>query len=57
MIASIPRRLQGIKKLVKEYLTLEKGDLIEKYTELLRVFDVRGSVNKKHPHKNKRVYI
>jgi hypothetical protein len=58
MTASIPRRISKIKKLVKIYYRLEKGALIEGHTDLLRVFDVRGSIHQnKHPHKNLRVYI
>ena len=57
MTSGISKRLHTIKKLVREYLLLEKGVSIEKHAELLRVFDISGSVNKKHPHKNKRVYI
>lgn len=57
MTASIPRRLSRIKRLMKEYYGLDCGSLIEKHTELLRAFDVRGSKHKGHPHKNLRVYI
>lgn len=57
MTASIPRRIRLLKKLVDQYFILEKGALIEKHTELLRIFDVRGSKHEKHHHKNVRVYI
>lgn len=57
MIASIPRRIKGLKRLVDEYFHLEKKALIEKHNELLRVFDIRGSKHPKHHHKNVRVYI
>ncbi len=57
MTASIPRRLNKIKRLTREYYDLDHGSLIEKHTELLRAFDVRGSKHKGHPHKNIRVYI
>lgn len=57
MIASIPRRIKGLKRLVDEYFHLEKKALIEKHTELLRVFDIRGSKHPKHHHKNVKVYI
>ncbi len=57
MSTSIQRRLGGLKTLIGVYFLLEKGALIEKHTELLRVFDIRGSQHVKHPHKNVRVYI
>jgi len=57
MITSISKRIKSIKKLVNTYINFERGVLIDKHLEQLRVFSVRGSINKKHPHKNKRVYI
>lgn len=57
MTASIPRRLNTIKKIAKEYCELEYGALIEKHLELLRIFDIRGSKHQDHPHKKLRVYI
>lgn len=58
MTTSIPRRLHVIKKLFKEYFPMEYGVLIERHSELKRVFDVRGSKHgDMHPHKNLRVYI
>lgn len=56
-ISSIPRRLAGLKNLVRDYFDLSRGDLIEKHTEKIRVFDIRGSKHPKHPHKMSRVYI
>lgn len=56
-IASIPRRLNAIKKLVREYFDLPDAAAIEQHTQLLRVFDIRGSKYPKHPHKTMRVYI
>lgn len=55
--ASISRRINRIKRLLKEYYTLEHGTLIDKHTELLRVFSIRASIHKNHPQKMKRVYI
>ena len=55
--ASIPRRLNSIKRLVREYFSLERGALIKNHLEKLRVFDIRGSKHENHPHKMKRVYI
>lgn len=57
MTASIPRRLTAIKRLAKEYCLLRYGVAIENYTELLRVFTIRGSSYPNHPHKMMRVYI
>jgi hypothetical protein len=57
MVASISRRLRNIKKLVRNYYDLEYGELIEKHTELLRIFTIRGSKHNDHPHKMMRVYI
>jgi hypothetical protein len=57
MTASISRRITGLKKLARQYQPMEDGALIEKHTEILRFFDIRGSKHKKHPHKMKRVYI
>ena len=57
MTVSIQRRLQNIKKLLKLYYSLARGELIEHHTELLRVFDIRGSKHDAHPHKMLRVYI
>lgn len=57
MTASLSRRIENIKKLVDIYFKLEKGMLIERHLEQVRVFSIRSSVNKKHPHKNKHVYI
>jgi hypothetical protein len=57
MTVSIARRLNGIKKLAKEYYNLEYGALIDKHSELHRVFDIRGSMHNDHPHKLMRVYI
>jgi len=54
---SIERRIILIKKLVREYYNMGHGVPIFNYTELLRFFDVRGSKNLYHPHKNLRVYI
>ncbi|MCX6703340.1 MAG: hypothetical protein NTV02_01455 [Candidatus Zambryskibacteria bacterium] len=57
-IASISRRIARLKKLVRAYFILPVGAIIERHTELLRVFDIRGSVHsKKHPHHMLRVYI
>ncbi|MDP2642058.1 MAG: hypothetical protein Q8P21_02085 [bacterium] len=58
MVASISRRIAALKKLAKEYFLLEKRAPIIKHEELLRVFDIRGSIHKDdHPHKGVRVYI
>lgn len=57
MTASIPRRLNAIKKLAEEYLKIPYGNPIENHTELLRVFTIRGSYQAKHPHKMMKVYI
>ncbi len=57
-IASISRRIATIKRLAKSYYKLDKGTLIESHSELLRVFDIRGSIHEKsHPHRMKRIYI
>lgn len=55
--ASIPRRIARIKRLMREYFPLPPKAPIEKYTEKLNVFDIRGSIHAKHPHKGYRVYI
>lgn len=45
-------RIATLKKIACEYYSLPDKALIERHTELLRVFDVRGSKHKgKHPHK------
>ncbi len=54
---SIPRRLNVIKRLAREYFLLDSGALIEKHAEPLRVFDIRSSKHAKHPHWKSRVYI
>lgn len=54
---SIPKRLAKIKALVSEYFPLEKGALIDKHSELLRVVDIRGARCTEHPHRKCRVYI
>ncbi|OGI65962.1 MAG: hypothetical protein A3B11_00950 [Candidatus Taylorbacteria bacterium RIFCSPLOWO2_01_FULL_44_26] len=53
----ISRRINKIKDLAKGYYLLNKGDLIEKHDELLRIHTIKDSKNDKHPHKNNRVYI
>jgi len=57
MTESIFRRISTIKRLVKIYYDLPYGQLIDKHSELLRVFDIRGSIHVFHPHKMMRVYI
>lgn len=54
---SIIRRRNKLKRLVDKYFPLEEKTLIDKHSEIIRVFDIRGSKHKKHPHKNIRVYI
>ena len=56
--ASIQRRIAKLKRIVKSYYPLPDKSLIERHTELLRVFDILKSKHKdKHPHKKRRVYI
>lgn len=57
MTASIQRRLNKIKALAKEYYGLAHGAPVINYTELLRFFDIRGSIHANHPHKGMRVYM
>jgi len=54
---SILRRIARIKKLAHEYYILERGVLIDRYRELLRIADIQGPECATHPHKNHRVYI
>jgi hypothetical protein len=56
--ASIAIRIARLKDLAEEYFQLPAGALIEYHDQLLRIFDIRGSMHKRsHPHKTKRVYI
>ena len=58
MEETLEKRIERIKKLAREYYSLEKGVLIEKHTELLKIFDIKGfDTVDKHPHKDKRVCI
>ena len=45
----ISRRINKIKDLAKGYYLLNKGDLIEKHDELLRIHTIKDSKNDKHP--------
>lgn len=55
---TIEKRIEKIRELAKSYYFLEKGFLIEKHLELLRVFDIKDFENiSNHPHRGKRVYI
>lgn len=55
--SSIPARLARIKHLADDYFRLQKGELIDKPEELLRIADIRGSACADHPHRACRVYI
>lgn len=55
--SSIRRRLNGIKLLAKKYFELNKGDLVERPDQLLRVTDIKHPVNSRHPHYLCRIYI
>ncbi len=46
-----------IKRLAGEYFLLNRGELIEKHEELLRIADIRGIQCSRHPHRTYRVYI
>ncbi len=52
-------RLNKIKQLAREYFLLEKGALIERHVELLRIFDIDIRLVRcaDHPHLGYRVYI
>ncbi|MDB5255086.1 MAG: hypothetical protein JWL92_462 [Candidatus Nomurabacteria bacterium] len=57
MGTSTPKRLAHLKKLVKIYVGLERGSLINKHLELLRICTIQNSVHPEHPHDMVRVYI
>lgn len=54
---SIPRRIDTLKRLAAEFFDMDYGVLIERPSELIRIFDIRGSKNSKHLRKGTRVYI
>lgn len=57
-VNSIARRIGRLKSLAKEYFLLNDGAAIEKHLEVIRVFDIRGSIHSKHhPHHRARIYI
>lgn len=49
--------MEKIKELANEYFLLEKGALIEKYSELLKIGDISGHTYTHHPHDRYRIYI
>lgn len=55
--SSTSKRIKNIKQLVQDYFVLEYGELIDKHTDRLRVFDIKSSKERKHHHSGKRVYI
>lgn len=54
---SIPRRIDGIKRLAREYFDMEYAAPIESPSKLIHLFDIRGSKYKKHPGTGAAVYI
>ena len=57
MPSSMPKRLDHLKKLVKVYFDLQPGELINKHSEFVRIFNIKDSIHPEHPHNLMRVYI
>lgn len=53
----IKRRIDRLKSLALAYVAMNEGELIEKYREKMRIFDILSSSHSPHPHFLHRVYI